>query len=64
VDEDEFFIVSCPVYKGCHSYGKTIEEALENLREVVAMCIEERPSDDLNKFVGICEMEFKISSFA
>ncbi|HET7118006.1 MAG TPA: type II toxin-antitoxin system HicB family antitoxin [Hanamia sp.] len=64
VDEDGFFIVSCPVFKGCHSYGKTIDEALENLKEVVAMCIEEQPSYDLNKFVGIREMEFKTSSFA
>jgi predicted RNase H-like HicB family nuclease len=44
IDEDGFFIVSCPLYKGCHSYGKTIDEALENLKEVVSMCIEEQPS--------------------
>ena len=64
VDEDGYFIVSCPAYKGCHSYGKTIDEALENLKEVVAICIEEQPFEALNKFVGIREMEFKISSFA
>jgi predicted RNase H-like HicB family nuclease len=40
-DEDEIYIVSCPVYKGCHSYGKTIEEALGNLKEVIEMCVEE-----------------------
>ncbi len=61
LDEDEYFIVSCPAYKGCHSYGKTIDEALENLKEVVAMCIEEQPSENLNKFIGIREMEFKFS---
>ena len=43
VAEDGVFIVSCPLYKSCHSYGKTIDEALENLKEVVAMCIEEQP---------------------
>ncbi len=64
VDEDGFFIVSCPLYKGCHSYGKTIDEALENLKEVVAMCIEEQPSEELNKFVGVREMEFKTLSIA
>ena len=47
VDEDGFFIVSCPLYKGCHSYGKTIEEALQNLKEVVIMCIEENTTTDL-----------------
>jgi predicted RNase H-like HicB family nuclease len=64
VDEDGLFIVSCPLYKGCHSYGKTIDEALENLKEVVTICVEEQPSESINKFVGVREMEFKISSFA
>jgi len=31
-DEDNFYIVSCPVFKGCHYYGKTIEEALGNIK--------------------------------
>lgn len=64
IDEDGFFIVSCPLYKGCHSYGKTIDEALENLKEVVAMCVEEEPLEEVNKFVGIREMEFKTWSIA
>lgn len=34
-DEDGIFIVSCPALKGCHSYGKTIEEALENIKEAI-----------------------------
>jgi predicted RNase H-like HicB family nuclease len=40
-DEDEVYIVNCPVFKGCHSYGKTIDEALRNLKEVIEMCVEE-----------------------
>jgi predicted RNase H-like HicB family nuclease len=40
-DEDEVYIVSCPVFKGCHSYGKTVDEALVNLKEVIEMCVEE-----------------------
>ncbi len=63
IDEDGFFIVSCPLYKGCHTYGKTIDEALENLKEVVAMCVEEQPVEGLNKFVGVRELEFKTLPF-
>jgi len=37
-------IVSCPVFKGCHSYGETIDEALENIKEVIEMCLEETKS--------------------
>lgn len=33
-DEDNFYIVSCTVSKGCHAYGITIEDALKNIREV------------------------------
>jgi len=43
IDEDNYYIVSCPVFKGCHSYGKTIDEAMNNIREVVEMCVEEMP---------------------
>ena len=27
--------VSCPALRGCHSQGKTREEALENIREAI-----------------------------
>jgi predicted RNase H-like HicB family nuclease len=37
-DEDNMFIVSCPVFKGCHSYGKSIDEAIGNIEEVIEMC--------------------------
>lgn len=47
-DEDDFYIVSCPVFKGCHSYGNTIQEALENIKEVIEMCIEEKSGTSIN----------------
>ena len=34
-DEDNIYIVSCPVFKGCHSYGKTIDEALEMIKDAM-----------------------------
>ena len=60
VDEDEVYIVSCPVFKGCHSYGQTIDGALENLKEVIDMCLEEQEPVDMNRFVGFREMEITI----
>jgi len=56
-DEDNVYIVSCPAFKGCHSYGGTIEEAMKNLREVVEICLEEQQIDTSNKFIGFRELE-------
>lgn len=57
MDEDGYYIVSCPLFKGCHSYGETIDEALKNIREVVDMCLEETRVTELNKFVGFRELQ-------
>lgn len=56
-DEDGYYIVSCPVFKGCHSYGKTINEAMENIKEVIEMCLEEEDVEKLNEFIGFRELE-------
>ena len=57
IDEDGYYIVSCPLFKGCHSYGVTIDEAMANIREVIDMCLEETNPEELNKFIGFREME-------
>lgn len=58
IDEDNIYIVSCPLFKGCHSYGNTIDEAIENIKEVIEMCMEEEVKVDTNKFIGYREIEF------
>ncbi|MFQ6112675.1 MAG: type II toxin-antitoxin system HicB family antitoxin [bacterium] len=49
--------ISCPMFKGCHSYGETIEQALENIKEAIELCLEETGIEELNKFVGFRELE-------
>ncbi len=34
-DEDGFFVVSCPALPGCHSQGRTREEAIANITEAI-----------------------------
>lgn len=65
-DEDNIYIVSCPVFKGCHSYGNTIDEALKNIKEVIDICIEEEKGfvSEINRFVGFREMEITIKARA
>lgn len=59
-DEDGVYIVSCPLFKACRSYGETIEEAMDNIKEVIEMCLEEeRESGSFagNRFVGVRDLE-------
>jgi len=56
-DEDGYYIVSCPLFKGCHTYGETIAEALENIKEVIEICLDEIKIENLNRFVGYRELE-------
>ncbi len=59
-DVDGVFIVTCPVFKGCHSYGSTIDEAIEHISEAIGACINDSVVDDYNKFVGIRDVEIAI----
>ena len=34
------YIASCPAIDGCYSQGDTISEALENIKEAIALCLE------------------------
>lgn len=65
-DEDNVYIVSCPVFKGCHSYGNTIDEALLNIKEVIDICIDEETTNvsEFNRFVGFREMQVTIKATA
>lgn len=41
-DEDGIWIVECPSIPGCVSQGQTKEEALENIKDAIAACIQVR----------------------
>lgn len=42
LDEDGFYIVECPVLPGCYTQGKTLDEALHNIQEVIALLQDEK----------------------
>ena len=41
LDEEGLYVAEVPALHGCHTQGDTFEEALENIREVIAMCVRE-----------------------
>ncbi|NJL36642.1 MAG: type II toxin-antitoxin system HicB family antitoxin [Leptolyngbyaceae cyanobacterium RM2_2_4] len=41
-DEDGVWIVECPSIPGCVSQGQTKQEALENIKDAIAGCLQVR----------------------
>ena len=57
-DADGVFIVECPVFEGCRSYGSTLDEAMTNIREAIELCmVESDDSDTGTIFLGIRDIE-------
>ncbi|MGK7881394.1 MAG: type II toxin-antitoxin system HicB family antitoxin [Crocosphaera sp.] len=52
-DEDGMFIGEIPQLKACYSQGKTIDELVANIKEVIAMCLEEEDFKETSEFIGI-----------
>ena len=40
--EDDVYVADCPFLPGCYTDGKTYDEALENIRDAIKLCIESR----------------------
>ena len=50
-------MAECPAIPGCVSQGKTEEEAMENIREAIAVCLESRAEAGMPLTVSIREVE-------
>jgi len=56
-DEDGMWVVECPTIPGCVSQGKNEEEALENIKEAIQLCLEVRAEKGLPWTVETREVE-------
>lgn len=53
-DEDGLYIGEVPQLRGCYSQGQTLDELMQNMKEVIALCLEELSAlDVLPEFVGV-----------
>ena len=53
-EEGGGYVVSCPALPGCYSQGDTIDQALENVKEAIQVCLEDmqaqnEPIPDVSK---------------
>jgi len=46
-DEDGVWVIECPSIPGCVSQGKTKDEALENIKEAIRLCLDVRSEQGL-----------------
>jgi len=58
-DESQTYIGRFPGIPGAHTVGDTMDELLENLKEVLELCLEEYKDelDELPRFVGVQQIE-------
>lgn len=53
-------IAECPAIPGCVSQGKTEAEALENIREAIAGCLEARVANNMPLTISVREVEVPV----
>ena len=52
-DEDGYYVGEVPSLPACYSQGKTIDELINNKKEVIALCLEELEDEFLPEFIGV-----------
>ncbi|MGA2136391.1 MAG: type II toxin-antitoxin system HicB family antitoxin [Bryobacteraceae bacterium] len=61
LEPDETGIVAeCPSIPGCVSQGSTEAEALENIREAIAGCLEARAANQMPLTIEVREVEVPV----
>lgn len=46
-DEDDFYVVECPLLEGCYTQGETLDEALRNIRDVIDLVMEDKKNREI-----------------
>ena len=59
-DETGMIVAECPAIPGCVSQGRTEEEAVANIHEAIAACIETRAANGMPVTVAVREIEVPV----
>lgn len=59
-DEDGMWVVECPSIPGCVSQGHSRDEALANIREAIAGCLEVRAERGMPLTVETSQVEVAV----
>jgi predicted RNase H-like HicB family nuclease len=50
-DKDGYYVGEVPQLKACYSQGETIDELMENIKEVIELCLEEEVNKKIPDFL-------------
>ena len=55
-EDDGGYIVSCPALPGCYTQGDTVDQAMENIKEAILLCLEDlvaqnQPIPDMSRIL-------------
>ena len=59
-DETGMIAVECPAIPGCVSQGETEVEALANIREAIAACLEARAEAGMRLTISVRQIEVAV----
>jgi predicted RNase H-like HicB family nuclease len=59
-DETGMIVAECPAIPGCVSQGETEAEAIDNIREAIAACLEARAANDMPLTISVREVEVPV----
>ena len=48
--KDGFYFIQCPIIEDCYSEGKTIAQALKNIKDIIELRMEEGVLPNFNSF--------------
>ena len=52
-DEDGYYVGEVHQLRACYSQGQTIDELMQNIKEVIELCLEEEREEYINEFIGV-----------
>jgi len=52
-DEDGFYVGAVPQLRACYSQGRSIDELMANMRDVIALCLADKPAYTPTEFIGV-----------
>ena len=56
-DEDGVYVGEVPQLRACYAQGETLDELVENIKEVIKLCLEEAEPSIIPEFIGIQRVE-------